>query len=139
MIRVLRHIAPKKEDTPDLSRYKKVRYLTILEVVYLRDCLVSPSGLRTGLFSPSTPAFSARSWATNLKSRPPLGRKSLVLAYGLTYQTVSERGRAYLFLILKADSISNNNVLMPISHPLSAICYRPSVTIGAAPLDTCGI
>jgi len=32
---------------------------------------------------------SARSAATNLKSRPPLGQKSLVLACGLTYQTVS--------------------------------------------------
>ena len=28
-------------------------------------------------------------WATNLKSRPPLDRKFLVLACGLTYQTVS--------------------------------------------------
>ncbi len=56
----------------------------------LRDCLVSHSGLRTGLFGPSTPAFSARSAATNLKSRPPLDQKSLVLACGLTYQTVSK-------------------------------------------------
>ena len=57
--------------------------------VTIRDCLVSHSGLRTGLFGPATPAFSARSWATNLKSRPPLDPKSLVLACGLTYQTVS--------------------------------------------------
>ncbi len=54
--------------------------------------MVSHSGLRTGLFGPSTPAFSARSSTTNLKSRPPLGRKSLVLACGQTYQTVSKKG-----------------------------------------------
>ena len=54
----------------------------------LSDSLVSQSGLRTGLFGPSTPAFSARSWATNLKSRPSLGH--LVLACGMTYQRVSK-------------------------------------------------
>ena len=67
---------------------------------WLRNCLVrsftygqsaSPRvGLRTGLFGPSTPVFEVRSAATNLKNRSSLDQKSLMLACGLTYQTVSD-------------------------------------------------
>ena len=95
-------------------------------LLYLRDCLVShlPSvsrfarvGLRTG--GPSTPAFSARSWATNLKSRPPLGQKSLVLACGLTYQTVSMtiNGPKTCFNVLRNKAIERISVGCKPSRP----------------------
>ena len=93
-----------RSENPFLHPYLVSNFITLLmesdeRSTPLRDCLVSLSGLRTGLFSPSMPAFSARSWATNLKSRPPLGRKSLVLAYGLTYQTVSNTSHFGTFCV----------------------------------------